>query len=106
MGYLAAREGRLWHNGTIRFELWYEDAFNAFARRCHMILAQRQALLARCRASVQRMRDQAGYQIIADPTFKPTGDAIRRRTQAILRNRFYLEGDWRGETPLGNGDAP
>ena len=28
-------------------------------------------------------------------------DSLLRTTQDILRNRYYLEGDWRGEVPLG-----
>ena len=101
--FLAAREGRLWHNDTIRFELWYDDEFKEFARRCRKVLAERQRILSTYRTWVKRTRDRAAQLIITDPEFKALGDELRRRTQGILRNRYYLEGDWQGETPLPAG---
>jgi|GEM_PF-1632049 len=98
--FLAAREGRLWHNDTIRFELWYDDNFMAFSRACTRFLAERQRILSGYRTWVKCTRDRTAQLIITDPEFKTIGDDLRRKTQAILRNRYYLEGDWRGETPL------
>ena len=101
--YFAAQEGRVWYNDTIRFELWYDDTFRRFAFRCHRILDERQATLTNYRASVQRMHDAAGRLTVSRPEFKKVGDEFRRKTRAILRRRYYLEGDWRGETPLTTG---
>ena len=101
--FLAAREGRLWHNDTLRFELWYDDNFRAFARACTRFLRERQRILSEYRAWVKGTRDQTAELILSDPTFKTVGDELRRKTQAVLRDRYYLEGDWRGETPLPVG---
>jgi Tol biopolymer transport system component len=103
MGYLAAKEGRLWHNGTVRFELWYDDDFEAFARRCLRFVAERQRILSKYRTWTKRTCDRTALLILAHPEFKATGDKLRQTSHAVLRNRYYLEGDWRGETPLPTG---
>jgi hypothetical protein len=41
--------------------------------------------------------------VVTDAEFKPISDELRERTRAILRYRYYLERDWRGETPLPSG---
>jgi hypothetical protein len=91
MGYLAAKEGRLWHNRTVRFELWYDDDFGEFSRRCLTFVAERQRILSEYRTWAKRTCDSAAHVILA------------QKTHAVLRNRYYLEGDWRGETPLPTG---
>ena len=101
--YLAAKEGRIWHNETLRYELWYEDEFKAFSRCCRQVLAERQNVLSEYRTWVKRVRDDAARIIVADGSFKPVGDELRDKTRAILRNRYYLEKDWRGETPVPSG---
>lgn len=101
--YLAAKEGRLWHNDTVRYELWYEDEFKKFSRCCRNVLAERQNILAEYRPWVKRLRDGAARIVLTDAAFKPIGDELRERTRTILRNRYYLERDWRGETPLASG---
>ncbi len=103
MSYLAAKEGRLWHNDTVRYELWYEGDFKEFSRRCRKVLAERQGILSEYRTWAKRTRDGVAQLIISHPELKATGDELRRRTHALLRNRYYLEGDWRGETPLPTG---
>ena len=101
--YLAAREGRIWYNDTIRFELWYDDTFMGFSYRCRRFLAERQRILSEYRTWVKNIRDGAAQLTITHPESQATGDELRRMTHAILRNRYYLEGDWRGETPLPTG---
>jgi len=102
-GYLAAQEGRLWHNGTLRFELWYDDEFEEFSRRCLRFASERQQTLSKYRTWIKRTCDNTGEAIIAHPELKSIGDELRRKAHAVLRNRYYLEGDWRGETPLPTG---
>jgi hypothetical protein len=101
--YLAAKEGRIWHNETLRYELWYEDEFKAFSRCCRQVQAERQNVLSEYRTWVKRVRDGAARVVIADGAFKPVSDEFRDKTRAILRNRYYLEKDWRGETPAPSG---
>jgi hypothetical protein len=102
-GYLAAKEGRLWHNDTVRFELWYDDGFEEFSRRCVAFARERQRILSEYRTWIKRTCDSTAQAIIAHPEFKTTGDELRQSSHAVLRNRYYLEGDWRGETPLATG---
>lgn len=102
--FLAAQEGRLWHGGVLCHELWYEDEFKVFSRMCRRVLAERQGILAEYRAFAKRVRDEAGRRVLSEPKFKRMGDEIRVKAQDILRNRCYLEGDWRGETPLSHGE--
>ncbi|MBN2312248.1 MAG: PD40 domain-containing protein [Candidatus Hydrogenedentes bacterium] len=104
--YLAAREGRLWHDGQIRFELWYTEEFTHFANQCRSILAERQAIVQACRDWAKRTCDGAGRIAVAQPDRKPAADEIRARMHTLLRNRLYLEDDWRGEEPLPGGGAP
>ena len=101
--YLAAKEGRIWHNETLRYELWYEDEFKAFSHCCRQVLAERQNVLSEYRTWVKRVRDDTARIIVADSSFKPVGEELRDKTRAILRDRYYLEKDWRGETPVPSG---
>ncbi|HUW62522.1 MAG TPA: hypothetical protein VMZ06_16065 [Candidatus Bathyarchaeia archaeon] len=101
--YLAAKEGRLWHDEQVRYELWYEDDFKEFAQRCLKILAERQDVLTQYRTWAKQVRDGAARVVIAEGAFKPVGDELRDKTWTILRNRYYLERDWRGETPAPSG---
>ncbi len=103
MGYLAAKEGRLWHDDTVRFELWYDDDFEEFYRRCVTFAAQRQRVISQYRAWAKGICNRTAQLTIAHPKFKSTGDELRQEIHAILRNRYYLEGDWRGEVPLPGG---
>jgi hypothetical protein len=101
--YFAAQEGRVWHDGTIRYELWYDDAFQVFARVSQKALAERRAVLAEYRRVAKSAYDAAGRAVVSSPELKPIADALRERARNVLRNRYYLEGDWRGETPLPAG---
>jgi len=101
--FLAAKEGRIWYNDTVRYELWYDDGFTAFSYRCIRFQAERQRILTGYRTWIKSTRDRAAQLIIAEPEFKAVGEELRRKTRAVLRDRYYLEGDWRGETPLQTG---
>ena len=77
--------------------------FKAFSRQCRELLAERQSILNVYRGVVKRVRDGAARQMLADGPFKPVGDELREMCHAALRLRYYLEGDWRGETPQPAG---
>ena len=66
-------------------------------------LSERQKVLDAYRELAKRVRDEAGLQIILTPQIKEQYEAVRKMTRDILRNRYYLEGDWRGEKPLRGG---
>jgi len=79
--------------------LCHQDEFEAFSERCRGLLAERQRVLAEYRGVAKRVRDGAARQMLVDPPFKPQGDALRELARKMLRLRYYLEGDWRGEAP-------
>jgi len=98
--YLAAKEGRLWYNDTLRYELWYDDEFKEFSNRCERVLSERQNILAQHRALLKRVQDGAAQIVLTNPDLESVSNELREKTRAVLRNRYYLEGDWRGETPF------
>jgi len=102
----GAMEGRLWHNCVMYFEIAYEPEFQTFSRRCRRILSEQQAILTVYRTAAKRIRDRAGEEIVRDAAAWETGEELRARTASVLRNRYYLEGDWRGETPLREEVTP
>ena len=99
----GAKEGRLWHDDIFYYEIGYEEEFRRFSHRCRRRLAEQQRILSKYRELVKHVRDEAARLIVAAPEFKALGEGIREMTRAILRDRYYLEGDWRGETPLPKG---
>lgn len=99
LGLLDPEQRRHWRDSIIG----QTDEFREFSRRCRAALAERQSILSEYRALVKRVRERAAHVTTANPGFKDTGDQLRALTQRILRNRYYLEGDWRGETPLRDG---
>ncbi len=77
--------------------------FERFSEVSILALAERQAVLREYRELAKATRDKAGLVITEKPEAKELAEGIRELTQKVLRNRYYLEGDWRGETPW-NGD--
>ena len=65
-----------------------------------LALSQRQKVLTEYREFVKNLRDEAALMVTEEPGLRDISERIRRLTQGILRNRYYLEGDWRGEKPL------
>jgi len=106
MGVVGAKEGRLWHDDVVYYEIRYEDEFEVFWRCCRRALGERQRIIERYRAAVQHIRDAAGRLVTTTPQCKGAADELRAMTQAVLRNRQFLEGDWRGEKPLEPEAAP
>jgi hypothetical protein len=62
--------------------------------------ADRLELIREYREFVKTLRNKSAQAVIDDPGLKTLGDEIRKMTADILRNRYYLERDWNGETPL------
>jgi hypothetical protein len=78
--------------------------FIEFAEVSLTALSQRQDRLEAYRRCVQRIRTSAGMIITQKPDLKDVAEKIRERTRSVLGNRYYLEGDWRGEK-IAKGDA-
>lgn len=70
------------------------DAANAAA-------AQRQRLLSAYREFARQLRTEATLKIIKSPEAAEFCERLRALTREVLRNRYYLEGDWLGERPIG-----
>ncbi len=102
--YMAAPEGRCWRGGVVCHELWYEDTFRSFVRLCWMAQVERQRMLTLYREAIKKAADQAGRAITRTSAFKAAGDALRVQAHQVLRSRYYLERDWRGEAPLSDED--
>ena len=81
-------------------ELWDRSEFSRFWKASGTALSERQEILKRYRNFVKGLRNKAGIVITEDPGAKDTSEEVRRLAQNILRERYYLEGDWRGEKPL------
>ena len=77
--------------------------FERFCEASISALAERQAVLKEYRELAKRTRDKASLIITEKPETKDIAEQIRRLTQRILRNRYYLEDDWRGEIPQYGG---
>ena len=81
-------------------ELWDRDEFYEFRDISEFALLERQDILTKYRDFAKRVRDNAGIIVTKEPETKNTSEEIRRLAQNVLRKRYYLEGDWRGEKPL------
>jgi len=68
-------------------------------------LIQRQKVLEIYRQAIKQIRDQAGLAMAEQSRLESLAEEIRTKTQQVLRKRYYLEGDWRGEEPMGDGRA-
>ena len=77
-----------------------KDEFLEFSRLCRKILSERQAVLSGYRTLAKQVRDGGALAIIADPASRDEAEALREMARGVLRHRYYLEGDWRGESPL------
>ena len=84
--------------------LSHNQEFLGFSSRCREVLSERQHILSKYRGFVKHVRDSAARAIAAEPEFKQAGDQLRDVTRMILRLRYYLEGDWRGEAPVPEGE--
>ena len=74
--------------------------FEDFSKISKIALSERQKVLTEYRDFIKKIRDEAGFIVAEESRLKDVGEDIRRLTQNILRKRYYLEGDWRGEKPL------
>jgi hypothetical protein len=83
-------------------ELWDRGEFYSFREVSESALSERQELLTKYRNFVKGIRNKAGVMITVtgEPESIDIYEEIRRLTQNLLRERYYLEGDWRGEKPL------
>jgi len=81
-------------------ELWDRGEFYSFREISESSLSERQEILTKYRNFVKEIRNKAGVMITETEESKDIYEEIRRLTQNFLRERYYLEGDWRGEKPL------
>jgi hypothetical protein len=81
-------------------ELWDVSEFYRFWKISTTALSERQEILTRYRNFVKGVRNKANVAVTEQPEAKDVPEEIRRLTQNVLRNRYYLEGDWRGEKSI------
>jgi hypothetical protein len=71
-----------------------------FEECCKAILAAvgpREEMLRSYRKLAVDMRDAAGSAPLTQPELIAAAEKVRTLCQGVLRNRFYVEADWRGE---------
>jgi hypothetical protein len=68
-------------------------------------LTQRQTQLGAYRRFARSVRNRAGLALARSPESRVVYDQIRELGGQVLRKRYYLEGDWRGEEPLGGPEV-
>ena len=94
----VAERGSGWGAGTLakfrEYKKFKKAAETAFEERCRIIATYRQF--------AKDMRDRAGLAVAADSRLKDICEQLRKAMAGTLRNRYFLEADWRGETPLKN----
>ena len=61
------------------------------------VAGERQEMLRSCRALVKEIRDQAGAACLRQPEVRGLADKIRELCREVLRMRYIVEDDWRGE---------
>ena len=79
---------------------WDRIEFEKFRDVSKSALLERQQILTKYRNFVKELRNSTGIIITEQPETIDIYEEIRLITQNILRERYYLEGDWRGEKPL------
>ena len=80
--------------------LWDRDEFYRFWDLSALALSERQDILTKYRDFVKEVRNSAGMAVTQIPEGRAVLEKMRKLTQNVLRKRYYLEGDWRGENPL------
>jgi len=79
--------------------------YDPFAAPVTRALAERQAHLSAYRAFAKNARDKAGRALAQSPDSRQVCEGLRDVTGQVLRKRYYLEGDWLGEEPLGGPEV-
>jgi len=82
-----------------------EPDYTPFASRVTAALSQRLAVLAAGRAFAKRVREEAGLALSRSPEARGVCERVRDLAGQTLRQRYYLEGDWLGEQPLGDPEV-
>jgi len=62
---------------------------------------ERLEVIREYREFVKTVRNKSARAVIDAPGLETVGNELRKMTADVLRNRYFLEGDWNGEVPLG-----
>ncbi len=81
----------------------YRNRFRAFSRSCRRLVEERRALSEMYRGFARELCDAAAVRIMESPESREACERLRAASHSILRNRYHMEGDWHGETPLPDG---
>lgn len=82
------------------------NAYKALEQVVLAALSERWEVLTACRGLARRLREQAGLTVARSSESRDVCEQIRELAGNVLRKRYYLEGDWRGEKPLGGPEVP
>ena len=86
-----------------RSHIYGAKQYKEFSALTRAALEERLAVIDAARRFAQRVRDDAGLYIVAHPDAPASCEKVRATARDILRDRYYLERDWRGEVPMTGG---
>ncbi|GEM_PF-6516037 len=86
-----------------RSHVYGSKQYKEFSAATRTALAQRLAVIDAARRFAQNVRDDAGLYIVAHADAPASCEKVRTMARDILRNRYYLERDWRGEALMTGG---
>lgn len=86
-----------------RSHIYGAKQYKEFSALTRAALEERLAVIDAARRFAQRIRDDAGLYIVAHPDAPASCEKVRAMARDILRDRYYLERDWRGEVPMTGG---
>ena len=76
------------------------EEYGKLSKAVRACQTDRLAIIRLYREFAKALRNRAGKAVIRNSELQNVGNELRAMTQEILRQRYYLEGDWGGETPL------
>jgi hypothetical protein len=71
--------------------------FSELCSKVHQAAQARADLIRALRSAAKQLRDRAGIACAEHVELRGPAAELRQLAQGVLRNRYYFEGDWRGE---------
>lgn len=99
-GRIGSREDIYWNTHIIS----RDEVYNRLREACKQYADERLAAIAIFRQAARDARNTAGMAAMADAALYTAAETLREDIADLLARRWFMEGDWRGETPFSTGD--